>query len=64
MADTYGELICRLCQLRDDMKKTPEGREALEMVRRKVGNAVALERYGVDPEKAWDTARCLRVTDT
>ena len=64
MTETYGELICRLCQLRDDMKKTPEGRKALEMVRRKVGNAVALEHHGIDPATAWDTARCLRVTDT
>ena len=29
MPDTYGELICRLCQLRDDLKQTPEGRAAL-----------------------------------
>lgn len=29
MAETYGELICQLCQLRDQMKMTPAGREAL-----------------------------------
>lgn len=28
MAETYGELVCRLCKLRDEMKKTAEGREA------------------------------------
>ena len=64
MAETYGELICRLCKLRDDMKMTPEGRAALETVRREVGNAVALSRRGIDPATAWDTARRLRVTDT
>lgn len=29
---TIGELITRLCQLRDELKKTPEGRAALESV--------------------------------
>lgn len=30
MAESQGQLICRLCQLRDEMKKTVEGRAALE----------------------------------
>lgn len=63
MAETYGELICRLCQLRDQMKQTPRGRAALEMVRREVGNAAALERHGIDPATAWETGRQFRVTD-
>lgn len=29
MAETYGELVCRLCQLRDQMNSTPAGRAAL-----------------------------------
>lgn len=28
MAETYGEFVCRLCQFRDQMRRTPEGREA------------------------------------
>ena len=33
MAETYGELITRLCQLRDAMRATAPGREALQQVR-------------------------------
>ena len=29
MAESQGQLICRLCQLRDELKKTPQGRLAL-----------------------------------
>lgn len=29
MAETYGEMICQLCQLRDRMNSTPAGRAAL-----------------------------------
>ncbi len=29
---TYGELICRLCQLRDQLKQTPPGRQMLDQV--------------------------------
>lgn len=29
MAETYGELITRLCQLRDEMRRTPQGLDAL-----------------------------------
>ena len=32
MAEAHGELICRLCRLRDEMKKTPAGRAALAQV--------------------------------
>ena len=33
MSETYGELVTRLCRLRDEMRATPEGRAALEQVK-------------------------------
>ncbi|MCD7769875.1 MAG: hypothetical protein LUH36_07180 [Oscillospiraceae bacterium] len=39
---TYGELITRLCQLRDEMNKTEQGRMCL-------GNVVATLKY--NPER-------------
>lgn len=49
MADTYGELISRLCQLRDEMNKTPEGRAALREVKKALR---IMRRRGVSYEKA------------
>ena len=63
MADTYGELISRLCQLRDELNKTLEGRALLDILRRKLDCAAVLERQGHSPEKAWAYARCLRAEE-
>lgn len=38
---TQGELICRLCQLRDELKKTAWGRYQLEKVIEKLEAAKA-----------------------
>lgn len=61
MAETYGELITRLCQLRDEMHRTPVGRGALKTVVRELQNAAALERSGISPAESWDIARQIRV---
>lgn len=61
--ETYGEMICRLCQLRDQMKQTDLGLAVLEMVCREVGNAALLEQSGISPEESWEIARQIRVTD-
>ena len=63
MADTYGELITRLCQLRDELRRTEPGRATLEIVTREVQNAAALEQSGISPEESWEIARQIRVTD-
>ena len=63
MPDTYGELITRLCQFRDNLRQTEEGRAVLEIVTRKVQNAAALEQSGISPEESWEIARQIRVTD-
>lgn len=49
MAETYGELICRLCQLRDEMRRTVEGQRALWEVTDTL--ALAIQR-GITYEKA------------
>lgn len=49
MAETYGELICRLCRLRDEMNKTPEGRAALHEVKKTLR---VMRRRGVSYAKA------------
>ena len=63
MAETYGELITRLCQLRDEMRRTPGGRAALEIVVRELQNAATLQQSGITPADAWDIARQIRVKD-
>lgn len=54
MADTYEELICRLCKLRDQLKGTEPGREALRDVKWALRY---MRRYGVSWEKALEKAR-------
>ncbi len=49
MAETYGELICRLCQLRDQMRKTDAGRIALGEV---INTLVVAVGRGITYEKA------------
>ena len=49
MAETYGELICRLCQLRDQLKQTEAGRAALERVKIEVCWMLILD-------VSWETA--------
>ncbi len=63
MAESYGELITRLCQFRDELRRTETGRAVLEAVTRKVQNAAALEQSGISPEESWTIARQIRVTD-
>lgn len=46
MTETYGELVCRLCRLRDEMKKTPAGREAFADVVDTLGLMAYLEGQG------------------
>ena len=44
MSDSFGCLICRLCRLRDEMKKTPEGRRALKEVIDALKNTIKEDR--------------------
>ncbi len=54
MAETYGELISRLCQMRDEMRKTDAGRIALGEVTNTLKVAIGL---GVTYEKAKELIR-------
>lgn len=49
MSSSYGELICRLCQLRDEMRRTNAGRIALGEV---INTLVVAVGRGVTYEKA------------
>lgn len=49
MTEKYGELICRLCRLRDEMRRTNAGRIALGEV---INTLVVAVGRGVTYEKA------------
>lgn len=44
MSETYGELVTRLCRLRDELRATAPGRAALEQVRRQLGELARVQK--------------------